>query len=242
MRGCAWQSKTRGGWNTLPFDYTFLGDYAREKDEDRKNGTAMGGGHPDKRDGCVHERYSAAGRAIKNESGYRTARSKEEECRVEEGHREIWGARGCSTRPGAGEQRRVGVVDRGCGERGDTVRTECGQIFCAGVEHEALQHGAGAGETRAGFPVSYDAGNTGSDFERRSTERRCCAGGPGRHESFEPKISLSVEGRVRWAAGKGARGAGRRAGGEGREGNLRRCNRGRQLFPARPLSERLGNR
>src|SRR2546422_33538 len=106
--------------------------YAREKDEDRKNETAMGGGHPDKR----------AGRAIKNESGYRAAWSKEEERRVEEGHGEIWGAGGCFAWCGAGEQRRVGAVDRGCGERGDSVRTECRQIFCASVEYEALQHGA----------------------------------------------------------------------------------------------------
>src|SRR5882724_10419884 len=170
--------------------------YAREKDEDRKNGTAMGGGHPGKRDGCVHQRYSAAGRAIKNEGGYRAAWSKEEERGVEEGHGEIWSAGGCSTWPGAGEQRRVGAVDRGCGERGDTVRTECGQIFCAGVEYEALQHGAGTGETRAGFPVSYNGGDAGSGFERRSAERRRCAGGPGRPESFEPEVSVPVEGRV----------------------------------------------
>src|SRR5882762_9672980 len=190
MRGSASQSKKHKGWNTLPFDYTFPGRFTREnKDEDRKNGTAMGGGHPNQRDGCVDRRYSAAGRAIKNESGYRAAWSKEEERRVEEGHREIWGTGGCPARPRAGEQRRMGAVDRGCGERGDPVRTECGQVFCAGVEYETFQHGAGAGETRAGFPVSYDARNTGSDFERRDAERRCCAGGPGRPECFEPKIS-----------------------------------------------------
>src|SRR6266850_8326349 len=101
----------------LYFSWTI---HSRANNEDRKNGTTMGGGHPDERDGCVHGRCGAAGRAIKNESGYRAAWSKEEECRVEEGHREIWGAGGCSTRPGAGEQRRVGAVDRRCGERGDT--------------------------------------------------------------------------------------------------------------------------
>src|SRR6266481_4065919 len=31
MRGCASQSKTRGGWNTLPFGYTFPGRFTREK-------------------------------------------------------------------------------------------------------------------------------------------------------------------------------------------------------------------
>src|ERR1700704_3826291 len=66
MRGFASKSKTPCAWITLPFDYTFPDGHGRAANEHRKNGTAMGGGHPAERDGCVHERHRAAGRAIKS--------------------------------------------------------------------------------------------------------------------------------------------------------------------------------
>src|SRR5882724_7878937 len=105
--------------------------YLRAKHEDRRNGTAMGGGCSDQRSGCARQRPTLPGSAIKDKNGCRFACTKEERRGVEESGCEICSASGRSTRPGAGEQRRVGAPGCGRGERGNTLRAECGQVFCS---------------------------------------------------------------------------------------------------------------
>ena len=54
------------------------------------------------------------------------------------------------------------VVDARTGR--NAVRAECDEVFCSGIEHEAFDYCAGAGETGRRFSLSDHAGSEWNDF------------------------------------------------------------------------------
>src|SRR5216684_3138647 len=160
-------NRTRGRRDALPFDYTFP-----------------------ERLGHVRNRRAASGRTIESKDRAGVLRREEPECGFEEGHRQIRRAGGSADGNNAHEQGRVGTAHRGCRERRDALRAERGQVFRAGFEHEAVHHGAGAGETGSGVPLPHHAGIARHDFERGSAWRRSHTRRARRSESIEQKIPV----------------------------------------------------
>src|SRR5206468_13010906 len=104
-------------------------------------------------------------RRIENKDGAGLPRREEKERGFQESHGKVRIARRSFGRNNSHKQRGVGTARRGRRERRNSLRTECGQIFCAGFEHEVVRQGAGASETGTGVPLPYHSGNARRRFK-----------------------------------------------------------------------------
>ena len=140
-----------------------------------------------------------------------------------------------------GKDRVLGDPGGGPREREDAVRIEPGPLLRAGLEYQAVYHGAGARTARPGLYVS-DQGAGGRPAGRGGTRpRAAAAGGRGRSEPLRTRGSLPDG-----CGGRRSPGADRGPGGPDRGA---RCEARRRRHPGRrhlvclgALCGRVGNR
>src|SRR5439155_27167310 len=109
------------------------------KNENPENLETMCGSGNGQRDVGMRHWDASRWRPIENKDGAGLPRREEKERGFQESHGKVRFARRSFGRNNSHKQRGVGTARRGRRERRNSLRTECGQIFCAGFEHEVVR-------------------------------------------------------------------------------------------------------
>ena len=111
-------------------------------------------------------------------------------CALEHRRRALRRTRAASPERGAREQRRVGHLDSRRRHCRCFVSSQCRQIFCPRVEHEALHHLTGSRHSRPCVSLSHHGRGRSAHRLARRAPRRAGARRPGRPQSLESQIPL----------------------------------------------------